>query len=112
MLRSTTAVLESRAGPGPRGPRAGDLLVTKRSARRDRYTLSRVPHAPVFEVRGGRRAIALGVRLAAHVGVPAWYTEDHRHFRPLGAGEAGLSTVSATAPASDTEALVPERRSS
>jgi hypothetical protein len=67
--------LVSRAAPN-----AGDLLVSRRSARADAYQIS-VVSQPVHGVaRSYQEAVNTVKDLAGVLGVDAWFTCDHRHY--------------------------------
>jgi hypothetical protein len=61
-------------------PRRGDVLVSQRSARADRYSIGVVDDA-VHEVAPRfDEALRTAKRLAGQRRVDGWYTCDHTHF--------------------------------
>jgi hypothetical protein len=61
-------------------PSDGDVLVSKRTARADLYTISIVPGAGNTRVRRHAEAIAKVQQLSAQLGVDGWFTCNHTHF--------------------------------
>ena len=61
-------------------PNAGDLLVSRRSARADVYEISVVSESVYTLARSYREAIERAKGLAGSLSVDAWFTCDHRHY--------------------------------
>lgn len=61
-------------------PRAGDVLVARRSARADIYTISVVPVGAHTIVARYREAIEKARELARGLSVDGWYTSDQTHY--------------------------------
>ena len=61
-------------------PRAGDVLVSERSARADVFTIRVVPSGAEMVVRRYTEAIAKVRELARGLGVDGWFTTDHTHY--------------------------------
>jgi hypothetical protein len=61
-------------------PRDGDVLVAKRTARADVYTIGIVPGAGNTRARRHSEAIEKVQQLSAQLGVDGWFTCDHTHF--------------------------------
>jgi hypothetical protein len=61
-------------------PRDGDVLVSKRTARADLYTISIVPGVGNTRARHHSEAIERVQELSAQLGVDGWFTCNHTHF--------------------------------
>jgi hypothetical protein len=64
--------------------RGGDVLVSRSSARADRYAISVVNGAGQTVAPGFDEAMETAKALARRHRVDAWYTCDHIHFVPIG----------------------------
>jgi hypothetical protein len=61
-------------------PTAGDVLVSRTTARADRYDISIVPAAAHVTARRYPEAVKKVRELASTSGVDGWFTVDHTHF--------------------------------
>src|SRR5687768_9218864 len=61
-------------------PRLGDVLVSKSSARADRYSIGVIDDAEQVGARRFDEAMRTAKRLACRQKVDGWYTCDHTHF--------------------------------
>ena len=61
-------------------PNAGDVLVSRRSARADAYEISLVSQSFRTVARNYREGIDKASSLAETLAVDAWFTCDHRHY--------------------------------
>ena len=74
--RKTAAPIET----GRPGPRSGDVLASRPTARADLFAISVVPaRGNVLAVRRSE-AIERIRELARELAVDGWYTDDHTHF--------------------------------
>ena len=84
MLGTAVDDRPSREVPSTRrfrsAPKDGDVLVSKRTARADLYTISIVPGAGNTRVRHHSEAIEKVQELSAQLGVDGWFTCNHTHF--------------------------------
>src|SRR5688572_28405546 len=61
-------------------PRHGDILVSQKSARADRYSIGVVDDAEQEVAPGFDEAMRIATQLAGERKVDGWYTCDHTHF--------------------------------
>ena len=61
-------------------PNAGDVLVSRRSARADAYQISVVSQSFRTVASNYREGIDKASSLAETLAVDAWFTCDHRHY--------------------------------
>ena len=73
--KNASAILSRRPTP-----RAGDVLVARRSARADIYTIRVVPAEAHTIVARYREAIEKVRELARGMSVDGWYTSDQTHY--------------------------------
>ncbi len=64
----------------PSRPRAGDVLVSERSARADVYAISIVPAEAHASARRYVEAIKMVRELARELKVDGWFTSDQTHY--------------------------------
>ena len=80
-LSRDTAFVRARST----GMQAGDVLVSRPTARADVYEISVVPSlAHLSDVRY-EDGWETGRRLARRLAVDSWFTADHTHFLPIAA---------------------------
>jgi len=66
--------------PRPAGPTSGDVLVSRRTARADRYEISVLPAEAHIVATRYQEAMQKVRELARGLAVDGWYTADHTHF--------------------------------